>query len=219
MNDKNLELIPDNDGFLFEIEDKIYLITQLFGILIYTSFLLIVLTFADFSLKNLFEHSRLGRLVVFFSIPVYVFYILKTLYYAFFQKRKTIKFYETHILLLNSNLILLENIKRICKIKLNLLPIKREGQTDTLSIKILYVLFLPYIILLYFTAFISVYILYQKKLINNLVFVINKNEKFGGIAYTVLNSEEKSKLDLYFKKYLNTNLDEVETRWIFIPDK
>ncbi|MFW2599929.1 hypothetical protein [Aliarcobacter butzleri] len=219
MNDKNLELIPDNDGFLFEIEDKIYLITQLFGILIYTSFLLIVLTFADFSLKNLFEHSRLGRLVVFFSIPVYVFYILKTLYYAFFQKRKTIKFYETHILLLNSNLILLENIKRICKIKLNLLPIKREGQTDTLSIKILYVLFLPYIILLYFTAFISVYILYQKKLINNLVFVINKNEKFGGIAYTVLNSEEKSKVDLYFKKYLNTNLDEVETRWIFIPDK
>lgn len=219
MNDKNLELIPDNDGFLFEIEDKIYLITQLFGILIYTSFLLIVLTFADFSLKNLFEHSRLGRLVVFFSIPVYVFYILKTLYYAFFQKRKTIKFYETHILLLNSNLILLENIKRICKIKLNLLPIKREGQTDTLSIKILYVLFLPYIILLYFTAFISVYILFQKKLINNLVFVINKNEKFGGIAYTVLNSEEKSKVDLYFKKYLNTNLDEVETRWIFIPDK
>lgn len=219
MNDKNLELIPNNDGFLFEIEDKIYLITQLFGILIYTSFLLIVLTFADFSLKNLFEHSRLGRLVVFFSIPVYVFYILKTLYYAFFQKRKTIKFYETHILLLNSNLILLENIKRICKIKLNLLPIKREGQTDTLSIKILYVLFLPYIILLYFTAFISVYILYQKKLINNLVFVINKNEKFGGIAYTVLNSEEKSKVDLYFKKYLNTNLDEVETRWIFIPDK
>lgn len=80
-------------------------------------------------------------------------------------------------------------------------------------------LFLPYIILLYFTAFISVYILYQKKLINNLVFVINKNEKFGGIAYTVLNSEEKSKVDLYFKKYLNTNLDEVETRWIFIPDK
>ncbi|MDN5099580.1 hypothetical protein O8C83_01985 [Aliarcobacter butzleri] len=219
MNDKNLELIPDKDGFLFEIEDKIYLITQLFGILIYTSFLLIVLTFADFSLKNLFEHSRLGRLVVFFSIPVYVFYILKTLYYAFFQKRKTIKFYETHILLLNSNLILLENIKRICKIKLNLLPIKREGQTDTFSIKILYVLFLPYIILLYFTAFISVYILYQKKLINNLVFVINKNEKFGGIAYTVLNSEEKSKVDLYFKKYLNTNLDEVETRWIFIPDK
>ncbi|MFW3440109.1 hypothetical protein ACN9J6_01070 [Aliarcobacter butzleri] len=219
MNDKNLELIPDKDGFLFEIEDKIYLITQLFGILIYTSFLLIVLTFADFSLKNLFEHSRLGRLVVFFSIPVYVFYILKTLYYAFFQKRKTIKFYETHILLLNSNLILLENIKRICKIKLNLLPIKREGQTDTFSIKILYVLFLPYIILLYFTAFISVYILYQKKLINNLVFVINKNEKFGGIAYTVLNSEEKNKVDLYFKKYLNTNLDEVETRWIFIPDK
>ncbi|MFX4230466.1 hypothetical protein ACOL3I_03145 [Aliarcobacter butzleri] len=219
MNDKNLELLPDKDGFLFEIEDKIYLITQLFGILIYTSFLLIVLTFADFSLKNLFEHSRLGRLVVFFSIPVYVFYILKTLYYAFFQKRKTIKFYETHILLLNSNLILLENIKRICKIKLNLLPIKREGQTDTFSIKILYVLFLPYIILLYFTAFISVYILYQKKLINNLVFVINKNEKFGGIAYTVLNSEEKNKVDLYFKKYLNTNLDEVETRWIFIPDK
>lgn len=219
MDDKNLELIPDKDGFLFEIEDKIYLITQLFGILIYTSFLLIVLTFADFSLKNLFEHSRLGRFVVFFSIPVYVFYILKTLYYAFFQKRKTIKFYETHILLLNSNLILLENIKRICKIKLNLLPIKREGQTDTFSIKILYVLFLPYIILLYFTAFISVYILYQKKLINNLVFVINKNEKFGGIAYTVLNSEEKSKVDLYFKKYLNTNLDEVETRWIFIPDK
>ncbi|AXH15188.1 hypothetical protein CP985_09725 [Malaciobacter mytili LMG 24559] len=88
----NKEEIVSND-FLFEIEDKIYLITQMFLVVLGSSLLLLVFYLYDYSLEKIFDSGRLGRLVIVFSIPYYVYCILKLLFFVLVQKRKTIKFY------------------------------------------------------------------------------------------------------------------------------
>jgi hypothetical protein len=119
--ENNIELIPDKDGFLFEIEDKMYLVTQIFIIGLFSALFLRLFYLADFSLTNLYEHGRLGRLVIVFSIPIYLYYIVKTLYYVLIQKRKIVKFYETHILFSNNFSIILADIKKMYRLKLNMI--------------------------------------------------------------------------------------------------
>jgi len=213
MNDKNLELIPDKDGFLFEIEDKIYLLVYSYIVFLFTSMLLFVFYLYDFNLSHIFNSGRAGRLAIFFSIPVYIFYLFKTLYYVFFQKRKTIKFYTNYILTYKDFKIILEDVNKTYKIKLSLALGKGESHKG-LKKWFSLIIGIPMLIIYIFWLFIR----YRKFYHNNIIFITN-NGIFAGIAYRLLNSEEKSKVDLYFKKYLNINLDEVETRWIFIPDK
>ncbi len=94
-----------------------YLVTQVYIIVFFSALFLLLFHLADFSLTNLYEHGRLGRLVIVFSIPIYLYYIIKTLYYVLIQKRKIVKFYETHILFSNNFSIVLADIKKIYKIK------------------------------------------------------------------------------------------------------
>ncbi|MFV0562080.1 hypothetical protein [Malaciobacter mytili] len=63
----NKEEIVSND-FLFEIEDKIYLITQMFLVILLSSLLLLVFYLYDYSLEKIFDSGRLGILAVMFSI-------------------------------------------------------------------------------------------------------------------------------------------------------
>ena len=70
MNDKNLELIPDNDGFLFEIEDKIYLLTQVVIIFLFTIIILLVFYLFNFNLQNIVEFRKLGLPFIIFTIPL-----------------------------------------------------------------------------------------------------------------------------------------------------
>lgn len=220
MNDKNLELIPDNDGFLFEIEDKIYLLTQVVIIFLFTIIILLVFYLFNFNLQNIVEFRKLGLPFIIFTIPIYIYMIIKTLYYIFIQKRRTIKFYTKYVSLLNHNSVIskviLEDIKKIYKLKFNLL----SGKNKVLNnfYKFLLLLISPIFMIFLLIIFICTYIIHKKIFVDNLVFITEK-EIISGIGYELLNLEEKSKVDLYFKKYLNTNLDEVETRWIFIPDK
>ncbi|RZV19859.1 hypothetical protein [Aliarcobacter butzleri] len=220
MNDKNLELVPDKDGFLFEIEDKIYLLTQVVIIFLFTIIILLVFYLFNFNLQNIVEFRKLGLPFIIFTIPIYIYMIIKTLYYIFIQKRRTIKFYTKYVSLLNHNSVIskviLEDIKKIYKLKLNLLSGKNKVLTN--FYKFLLLLISPIFMIFVLIIFICTYITHKKIFVDNLVFITEK-EIISGIGYELLNLEEKSKVDLYFKKYLNINLDEVETRWIFIPDK
>ncbi|AXH12591.1 hypothetical protein [Halarcobacter bivalviorum] len=215
--ENNIELIPDKDGFLFEIEDKVYLVTQVYIIVFFSALFLLLFYLADFSLTNLYEHGRLGRLVIVFSIPIYLYYIIKTLYYVLIQKRKKIKFYETNILLSNSVLIVLNDTKKMYKLKISLISQKKES----LSVlnKLFAVLVFPFVAMVLLSAICSIYLSYRKLYLDNLLFITNKNEKIGGVAYNLLNQKEQIKVKLYFEKYLNINIDELEQRLVLIPNE
>ncbi|AXH15460.1 hypothetical protein CP985_06325 [Malaciobacter mytili LMG 24559] len=211
----NKEEIVSND-FLFEIEDKIYLITQMFMVVLGSSLLLVVFYLYDYSLEKIFDSGRLGRLTVMLTIPYYVYCILKLLFYVLVQKRKTIKFYPTYILISsNKTSIILKDIKKMYKLKFNFLCGKGEHLEGLKKLYLLTFFFIPSIIL----SFLSLYIPYQKISIINFVFINNKDEKFGGIAYGLLSLEEQSKVKEYIQKYLNINIDEIEQRLILLPAK
>ncbi|MFY9075875.1 hypothetical protein OZZ08_13025 [Malaciobacter mytili] len=136
----NKEEIVSND-FLFEIEDKIYLITQMFMVVLGSTLLLLLLSSYNYNLEKIFDSGRLGRLTVTISIPMYIYYIIKTLYYILIQKRKTIKFYPSHILISsNKTSIILKDIKKMYKLKFNFIPGKGEsfGKVKKLVISIFF---------------------------------------------------------------------------------
>ena len=210
------EFTPDKDGFLFEVEDKMYLVTQVYIIVLFSALLLLLFYLADFSLKNLYEHGRLGRLVIIFSIPGYLYYIIKTLYYVLIQKRRTIKFYETHILFSNNFSIVLENVKKIYKIKWILLwGAKAESLYGIKKIFLLLLFFIPNIIMIS----LGVFIFYQKLYHDNLIFITKTNEKSGGIAYGLMDENEQNEVKLYFERYLNININKLEERLILLPSE
>ncbi len=211
----NKEEIVSND-FLFEIEDKIYLITQMFMVVLGSSLLLLVFYLYDYSLEKIFDSGRLGRLTVMLTIPYYVYCILKLLFYVLVQKRKTIKFYPSHILISsNKTSIILKDIKKMYKLKFNFICGKGEHLEGLKKLWIITFFSIPSILL----AFLSLYIPYQKISIINLVFINNKDEKFGGIVYDLLSLEEQNKVKEYIQKYLNINIDEIEQRLILLPAK
>lgn len=211
----NKEEIVSND-FLFEIEDKIYLITQIFIVILGSTLLLLLLSSYNYNLEKIFDSGRLGILTVTISIPMYIYYIIKTLYYILIQKRKTIKFYPSHILISsNKTSIILKDIKKMYKLKFNFLCGKGEHLEGLKKLYLLTFFFIPSIIL----SFLSLYIPYQKISIINFVFINNKDEKFGGIVYDLLSLEEQSKVKEYIQKYLNINIDEIEQRLILLPAK
>ena len=214
--ENNIELIPDKDGFLFEIEDKMYLVTQVYIIVFFSALFLLLFYLANFSLTNLYEHGRLGRLVIVFSIPIYLYYIIKTLYYVLIQKRKFVKFYETHILFSNNFSIVLADIKKIYKIKLNLLSGLSKKISAPMSKKFLYLCIFPFLLIAWFLLFCCAFILYKKNTIDNLMFINNKNERLAGIGYGLMNKEEQFRVKLYFERYLIINIDEVEQRLVFL---
>lgn len=203
-----MEKEKTSDNFLFEIEDKIYLIIQIFIIILFSSVLLLVLYLYDYSLEKIFDSGRLGILTVTISMPMYIYYIIKTLYYVLIQKRKTIKFYPTYILISsNKTSIILKDIKKIYKVKLNLLIGLSKKNSASKSKKLLYLFALPFVLIGWFLLLCCTLILYKKKYIDNLMFTNNKNERFAGIGYRLMNEKEQSKVTLYFEKYLNINND------------
>ncbi|RZV15979.1 hypothetical protein D3M61_01435 [Aliarcobacter butzleri] len=158
MNDKNLELIPDKDGFLFEIEDKGYIVFKLF----ITLFMLILLLFLyivnGFSLLNIADNGRLGRLVVYISLPYFIYQLFFIIIYSIKKEKKKIKFYEKYILIDNSNYkIVLNEIKKIYILERN----NVSGKTINRNKFIVIVLF-PLFLYSFICSFLSLYILTKK---------------------------------------------------------
>ncbi|ADG93807.1 hypothetical protein Arnit_2154 [Arcobacter nitrofigilis DSM 7299] len=216
IKNEQIELIPDKDGFLFEVEHKMYLIGQGYILVLFSALLLLLFYLADFSLTNIYEHGRLGRLVIVFSIPGYFYYIIKTLYYLLIQKRKVVKFYETYILFPSSFSIVIEDTKKMYRIKwIMLYEAKGESLYGIKKLFLILLFFVPNIIIISS----SVFMFYRKFYQDNLVFISKTNEKTGGIAYGLLNKKEQIKVKLYFEKYLNINIDELEQRLILLPNE
>ncbi|MFV0561793.1 hypothetical protein, partial [Malaciobacter mytili] len=153
----NKEEIVSND-FLFEIEDKIYLITQMFLVILLSSLLLLVFYLYDYNLEKIFDSGRLGILTVTISIPMYIYYIIKTLYYILIQKRKTIKFYPSHILISsNKTSIILKDIKKMYRVKMNFIFGKGRGYPGKIKRAIIIFISSPYLLM----SVLSLYILYR----------------------------------------------------------
>ncbi|ADG93802.1 hypothetical protein Arnit_2149 [Arcobacter nitrofigilis DSM 7299] len=216
IKNEQIELIPDKDGFLFEIENKMYLVTQVYIIVFFSALFLLLFYLADFSLTNIYEDGRLGRLVIVFSIPGYFYYIIKTLYYVFIQKRKVIKFYKNYILLPNDISIVLEDVKKIEKVKLNLLSGMSKKISASMSKKLLYLCISPFLLIAWFLLFCCTFTIYKRNTIDNLMFFNNKNERLSGIGYGLMNKEEEFKVKLYFEEYSNINIDEVKEKLVFL---
>lgn len=73
--------------------------------------------------------------------------------------------------------------------------------------------------LFFLCLILSNYILNKKFSIDNLLFIIKNGTKIGAIPYGMLNETDKEKVKLYFEKYLNINIDEVEKRLILLPNE
>ncbi|MCG3651152.1 hypothetical protein L5F32_02595 [Aliarcobacter butzleri] len=215
MNDKNLELIPDKDGFLFEIEDKGYIVFKLF----ITLFMLILLLFLyivnGFSLLNIADNGRLGRLVVYISLPYFIYQLFFIIIYSIKKEKKKIKFYEKYILIDNSNYkIVLNEIKKIYILERN----NVSGKTINRNKFIVIVLF-PLFLYSFICSFLSLYILTKKTKICNLLFIMNNGDKISSISYGLLDKKFQQRISLYLKKYININFMDLEKKTFLIPDK
>ncbi|MDN5105836.1 hypothetical protein O8C79_11040 [Aliarcobacter butzleri] len=215
MNDKNLELIPDKDGFLFEIEDKGYIVFKLF----ITLFMLILLLFLyivnGFSLLNIADNGRLGRLVVYISLPYFIYQLFFIIIYSIKKEKKKIKFYEKYILIDNSNYkIVLNEIKKIYILERN----NVSGKTINRNKFIVIVLF-PLFLYSFICSFLSLYILTKKTKICNLLFIMNNGDKISSISYGLLDKKFQQRISLYLKKYIDINFMDLERKTFLIPDK
>lgn len=216
-NSEKVDLIPDENGFLFEIEDKGFIIFKLFITLIL--FIIYFLAFAlkEFNLMNIMESSRLGVGAVIIGLPYIIYQIFYIIHYAFrnHEKKNKIKFYKTYISTVDSKFkIDLEKVKKIYILEKYNVSGKTKGHS-----KLLVFFLFPWFIYMYICSFLSIYVFTKGFVINNILFIMENGERIGSITYALLNKKDKRKVDFYFRKYLDVNVDEIEKKTILLPSE
>lgn len=244
MNDKNLELIPDKDGFLFEIEDHSYLLENFVSwLFVVFTILGILFIFFDGDILAMKNEGHRGYLLIIIGIPLIVFESAKMLIYIIKKKKDKIQFYTNYIYKVNKN------------IKLPLCDIE-EGYISKYNIKgyrvrlfngylmsiglILAIIFYIWaltvnligvaiiisiiIICLLFVYLMGIFIyslLKTKKKIyqtNSLILIDKRNAKYGiSIPLNIISKEEKQKIDNYIKQYLHTDINKIEKIFLNVP--
>jgi len=100
-----VELVPDEDGFLFEIDDDLYILGRIIGFLSLMGIMLIVLSLYSFDVMKLAYSDYRGYNLVYIALPFIFLESIRIPYYFYKKNYKKIKFYETYILKTNKNIL------------------------------------------------------------------------------------------------------------------
>lgn len=227
-----VELVPDKDGFLFEIDDDLYILGRIIVFLMLTCVILIVLILYNFDIINLSNSGYRGHYLIYLGLPLLFLESTRIVKYFYKKNYKTIKFYETHILKTNKNIkVELKDIKEGYLLKFNfenVLLIRNYSflfiiYILTILIDYKFIVFYPLIILYFYSIFALsryIYSLYKGNktlLVDNIMLIGEDNKHMVSVPLQIINQEDKILFESYIKKYLNKNLNEFEKYTFKIP--
>lgn len=220
-----IDLIPDENGFLFEIVDYNYLLNKFcewFVILSIFLFLLIVLFDGDIlALRN--EGYR-GYLLVTVGGSYILFEAFRMFIYCVKDKREKLKFYSNYIYRTNDNSkIYLENIKEGYIAKYNTFGNKIPPRLNN---------FIYYVLVL---GTLLVFIIIPLLLLGRFVYSLFKGKKYTvetdnliliqkipvryciAISLKIASEEDKEKINQYLYQYIHTDINKIEKILYKIP--
>ncbi|MCG3692472.1 hypothetical protein [Aliarcobacter butzleri] len=224
MDDKNLELIPDKDGFLFEIEDHSYLLHNFCMWFALTSLIIFILFYFKngdiLALKNSGYHGNIlvtvgGYCIVVGAIGISI-YIVR-------NKKEKIQFYTNYIYRTSNKLkVPLDNVEEGYIAKYNTFSNEIPWRISTFSFT-LGILLGNFIILFLIILGRFVYSIFKGKRYtietNNLLLLQKNYNKYCiSIALNIASKEDIEKVNLYLNQYLNTDIEKMERIFYKIPE-
>ncbi len=225
VNDKkNIELVPDKDGFLFEIEDYNYLLNRICGwIGVVVGSLFILFYYKNGDILALRNDGHRGYLIVTIGGTYIIFEAIKVLMYVLKDKKEKIKFYIDYIYRTNNNLkVPLTNIEEGYIAKYNTFSNKIPWRISVLSTIIAFVLG-GCIVLFLFLIGRFIYSIFKGKKYtletNNLILLQdNYNRYCISISLNIATQDEIEKLNQYLNQYLHTDINKMEKILYKIPE-
>ncbi len=245
MNDKNLELIPDKDGFLFEIEDHSYVLMKLVEwlsmIILLFGFVFIYFNGDILAMRN---SGNREYLIVNLGFFIIVTYGVKMIFHIRKKKKEKIRFYtnyiykesekfELYLYSIEEGYISKYNVRehkmRIFNgylmsfgvIGTAILIIWAMISSDSIQVLILFIIFIVALLLPYIIGIFIYSLLKTKKNIyqtSSLILLDKRNAKYGiSIPLNIISKEEKQKIDNYIKQYLHTDINKIEKIFLNVP--
>ena len=223
MNDKNLELIPDKDGFLFEINDESTLIFKITEIIVGIS-IIVFMFLLGASLQDTGVYSFKNAIVLIIIMFVYLIIFL-----VFSYKKRKILFYKDRLVLrigninkINIRIIDIEEVYKILPYHLlsnNNSKFNEKIKRWNIIRKILFTISFPILIFISILSYLVDIIFYRNfDLKRYRLIIIGKTDSSFLIVTYNKNNEENIKK--YFKNNININLEELKPNyWFFIPEK
>ena len=223
MNDKNLELISDKDGFLFEINDESTLIFKITEIIVGIS-IIVFMFLLGASLQDTGVYSFKNAIVLIIIMFVYLIIFL-----VFSYKKRKILFYKDRLVLrigninkINIRIIDIEEIYKILPYHLlsnNNSKFNEKIKRWNIIRKILFTISFPILIFISILSYLVDIIFYRNfDLKRYRLIIIGKTDSSFLIVTYNKNNEENIKK--YFKNNININLEELKPNyWFFIPQK
>jgi len=223
MNDKNLELISDKDGFLFEINDESTLIFKITEIIVGIS-IIIFMFLLGASLQDTGVYSFKNAIVLIIIMFVYLIIFL-----VFSYKKRKILFYKDRLVLrigninkINIRIIDIEEVYKILPYHLlsnNNSKFNEKIKRWNIIRKILFTISFPILIFISILSYLVDIIFYRNfDLKRYRLIIIGKTDSSFLIVTYNKNNEENIKK--YFKNNININLEELKPNyWFFIPQK
>ena len=215
MNDKNLELIPDKDGFLFEIKDNIEITQHIMVLLVSFVGLVAMWVFGigeglQLSKGDIYNRTSGTSLLIVSSI----YSLYKILKYD--KEPHKILFYEHKIMKISSSKE--KSISTINEIYKRPIIIDFKGKVKRVSI------FARFFLLLFFPiTFIGLFFLY----LSSVLFFRKLNYGYGlfligiddfEIISILVEKDKEIVIENYFLKYYDFDIKNLQTTW-FIPQK
>ncbi|MCT7483085.1 hypothetical protein [Aliarcobacter cryaerophilus] len=223
MNDKNLELISDKDGFLFEINDESTLIFKITEIIVGIS-IIVFMFLLGASLQDTGVYSFKNAIVLIIIMFVYLIIFL-----VFSYKKRKILFYKDRLVLrigninkINIRIIDIEEVYKILPYHLlsnNNSKFNEKIKRWNIIRKILFTISFPILIFISILSYLVDIIFYRNfDLKRYRLIIIGKTDSSFLIVTYNKNNEENIKK--YFKNNININLEELKPNyWFFIPQK
>jgi len=204
-----------NEDLVFEMKDCMYLHNLFF--LNSLGIIMFIILYFQTSEKSFIDNIA-GILIIYIVVKS-----IRKFYQFFIKKEIKILFYKNKILKVDLNRELkIDKINEIYKFSTIILPsgagykkIKRVSIVQKIATILLLWLFIPLALLQ--NILLSIY--YKKIAIQRLLILIGNNDDEVIIISIPYHDKKKyKKLNDYFKTYLNTNINKLETNY-FIPQK
>ena len=206
---------PDKNGFIFEIDDEMYFNTYIYIVLF--GFFFFYIHYSNLASESIFRGLAIPAGAYALSYGAWHLY-------DYYKNGKKIKFYKNRIewegLKVNiclSNIIsifkghfFINSISYVSKIK------RINNNLFKLWVIIVWATILfPFVVTIYLITIIKT----KRLILPKIIFSIGNNEKQNVIIIQtyIPNNKDKRVIE-YFQKYLNTDIEKLETLW-FIPKK
>ena len=215
MDDKNLELIPDKDGFLFEIKDNIEITQHIMVLLVSFIGLVAMWIFGigeGLALSKGDIYNRTSGTSVFIVSSIYSIY--KILKYN--KEPHKILFYEHKITKISSNKE--KSISTINEIYKRPIIIDFKGKVKRVNIftRFFLLLFSPIIFIILFFVYLSSVLFFKKLNYGYGLFLIGIDD--FEIISILVEKDKEIVIENYFLKYHNIDIKKLKITW-FIPEK